>query len=163
MNTQPNPVRQLLTRRYHALCRQLGMTAEERLSLLSSYGVQTSLDLSLSDLQQLVSQLQDMRPTAAYDSQVSVMRRRLYAAIGQYLAAQGKESTPELIRAIACRAAGGKQHFSDIPLGWLRDLVYAFNRKTKAITNVQAIGKDTHTSTSSTPPQSPIHIHSKNI
>lgn len=157
---QPTPVRQQLTRRYHALCRQLGMTADERLNLLSAYGVQTSLDLSLTDLQKLVIQLQEMLPTAVHDNQLSVMRRRLYAAIGQYLAAQGKESTPELIRAIACRAAGGKQHFSDIPLGWLRDLVYAFNRKTKAITNVQAIGKAAATPT---PNQPHIHIHSKNI
>lgn len=155
---QPTPERQQLTRRYHTLCRQLGMTAEERLNLLSAYGVQTSLDLSLSDLQQLVSQLQDMRPTAAYDNQLSVMRRRLYAAIGQYLAAQGKESTPELIRAIACRAAGGMDNFSDIPLGWLRDLVYAFNRKTKAIKNVDTL----HTTTPSNPIPD-IHIHSKNI
>lgn len=157
---QPTPVRQQLTRRYHALCRQLGMTADERLSLLSSYGVQTSLDLSVSDLQQLVSQLQDMRPTAAYDHEVTVMRRRLYAAIGQYLAAQGKESSPELIRAIACRAAGGMEHFSDIPLGWLRNLVFAFNRKTKAIANVETLTK---AATTATPHQPHIHIHSKNI
>ena len=51
---QPTPERQQLTRRYHTLCRQLGMTAEERLNLLSAYGVQTSLDLSLTDLQKLV-------------------------------------------------------------------------------------------------------------
>lgn len=157
--TQPhNPQRQQLTRLYHALCRQLGMTADERLTLLSAYGVQTSLDLTTQQLQQLIRKLQDMRPTAAYDSQLSVMRRRLYAAIGQYLAAQGKESSPELIRAIACRAAGGIERFSDIPLGWLRNLVFAFNRKTQAIANVETLTK-----AAPTPHQTHIHIHSKNI
>ena len=159
--TQPNnPQRQQLTRRYHALCRQLGMTADERLTLLSAYGVQTSLALTTQQLQQLIRKLQDMRPTAAYDSQLSVMRRRLYAAIGQYLAAQGKESSPELIRAIACRAAGGIERFSDIPLGWLRNLVFAFNRKTQAIANVETLTK---AAPAPTPHQPYIHIHSKNI
>ena len=49
-------------------------------------------------------------------------------------------------------------NFSDIPLGWLRNLVYAFNRKTKAIKNVDTL----HTTTPSNPIPD-IHIHSKNI
>lgn len=154
---EDNPTRRRLTRTYHAICRQLGMTADERLTLLHSYGVQTSLQLDTRQLYNLVETLRSRLPPQDDRQKLADLRRRIYAAIGQYLKKQGKTSGPDIIRAIACRAAG-TQNFTDIPPGMLTSLIYAFNHKTQVMQAVEDIHRE-----NDTPQSQYIYIHSKNI
>ena len=126
-----------LIKKYHTLAGQLGMTTEERSSLLALYNVESSRDLSQHQLVDVCACLaRELDKIHGRDS-MDALRKRLIAVIGKYLKACGKsEVNISYIKATACRATEIKE-FNRIPRERLRSLYGAFSIKLKDIKNVE--------------------------
>lgn len=126
-----------LLRKYHALLRRGGVNNDERLALLSAYGVESAKELNVYELTELCGKL-DMafNPKA---SDADRWRKRLIAAIDQYLRAMGHRggNLPE-IKAVACRAAQA-ENFNRIGTDRLKSLYNAFKRRTADLHQVDAM------------------------
>lgn len=131
-----------LIKKYHTLAGQLGMTTEERSSLLALYNVESSRDLSQHQLVDVCACLaRELDKIHGRDS-MDALRKRLIAVIGKYLKACGKsEVNISYIKATACRAAEIKE-FNRIPRERLRSLYGAFSIKLKDIKRVEAMYKE---------------------
>lgn len=131
-----------LIKKYHTLAGQLGMTTEERSSLLALYNVESSRDLSQHQLIDVCACLaRELDKIHGRDS-MDALRKRLIAVIGKYLKACGKSDvTISYIKATACRAAGIRE-FNRIPRERLRSLYGAFMLKLKDIKRVEAMYKE---------------------
>ena len=129
MDTQKNA----LLRKYHAMLRKGGISNEEKLSMLASYGVESGKDLNIYELTELCGKLDRMVNSK---DERDIWRKRLIAAIGGYLVAMGKKSDITVIKGIACRAAG-KDNFNAIPEDRLKSLYNAFKHRSN---DIRAIG-----------------------
>lgn len=127
-----------LIKKYHVLCKGLGLTQEERLVMLSAYGVESSKDMDTHDLLDLIAKLnKDLNKQHKADES-DRLRKQVMAAIGNWLRSQGKYSNASIIKGIACRASG-KEDFNKIPRERLRNLVHLFNNKVKDAETVEGI------------------------
>ena len=117
-----------LLKRFHGICGRLGMTPEDKLAAISGYGCESSADMSDEDLKDLCFKLEKQLDPAL--AELDACRKRVFAAIGSYLEFVGKESSPELIKAVACRATG-YDTFNRIPADRLRNIYHAFTKKHK--------------------------------
>lgn len=119
-----------ILKKFHTLCSVLGMTEDEKRTLVQSYGVDSSRDMDTHDLVDVCAILSEKanRKTGADD--IDKLRKRVMAAIGKYLQMLGKESNASIIKGIACRATG-YENFNKIPRERLRNLIGAFNNKVK--------------------------------
>lgn len=125
-----------LLRKYHALLRRGGVTNDERLALLSTYGVESAKELNVYELTELCDTLyRAVQPNDDADR----WRKRLIAAIDQYLRAMGHRggNLPE-IKAVACRAAQ-TDNFNRITMERLKSLYNAFKRRTADLNHVDAM------------------------
>ena len=125
-----------LLRKYHALLRRGGVNDEERLALLSAYGVESAKELNVYELTELCDTL--YRAVVNTD-EADRWRKRLIAAIDQYLRAMGHRggNLPE-IKAVACRAAQA-ENFNRIGTDRLKSLYNAFKRRTADLHQVDAM------------------------
>lgn len=125
-----------LLRKYHALLRRGGVNDEERLALLSAYGVESAKELNVYELTELCDTLcRAVQPNDDADR----WRKRLIAAIDEYLRAMGHRggNLPE-IKAVACRAAQA-ENFNRIGTDRLKSLYNAFKRRTADLHQVDAM------------------------
>ena len=130
IETQKN----LLLKKFHALLREGGISNEEKLAILSAYGVQSSRDMNTYELMELVNTLYNRIHPSVADS--DRWRKRLIASIGGFLRAMTLEGNNLAeIKAIACRAAKC-DNFNQIPLDRLKSLYNAFNNRTKDLKRV---------------------------
>ena len=130
MNTFMDTQKNALLRKYHALLRKAGISNDEKMALLASYGVESGKDMTVYELTELCYKL-DMQ-TNRSAQEVEKWRRRVMGAIGGYLRAMGRTSNVNLIQAIACRAAR-YERFNAIPIDQLRSLYNAFKKRTRAL------------------------------
>lgn len=131
-----------LLKKYHTLAGQLGMTDEEKRSLLAQYKVQSSVDLSQHELVDVCAYLSREIERRYGHQSMDALRKRLIAVVGKYLTACGKsEVNISYIKATACRAAEIKD-FNRIPRERLRSLYGAFALKLKDINRVEAMYKE---------------------
>lgn len=115
-----------LLRQFHTLCSRSGMSPDEKMSLLSSYGHLSSKDMSDDQLKDACHHLEmKINPKVADQDK---WRKRVMASVGAYIRFCGKEESVSLIHSIACRATGYTS-FNDIPVERLRNIYSAFNRK----------------------------------
>ncbi len=110
-------------RKFHTLCSVLCMSIADKEAIVSSYGVESSADINTHDLIDLCNTLSKQTDTRY--AEMNILRKRLMAAIGQYLITMEKESSAEIIKAMACRASGYTD-FNKIPEDRLRSLYNAF-------------------------------------
>ena len=128
-----------LVRRYHTYCTRLGLEPYQKAAILEGYGVESSLELSNADLQNICNELErQLYPELV---EIDKWRKRTMAAIGGWLKALNKESNAAIIKAIACRAAGSKQ-FNSIPKERLINLYYAFLKKQKDFKAVEVLAAE---------------------
>lgn len=132
MKTMDDLHRKVL-RKFHTLCGMAGMTAEEKLALVGSYGVESSADIDMHDLIDICHTLDRQ-----INGDVDRLRKRVIAAIGGWLRMTGREESMELIKGIACRASGYGS-FNKIPKERLRNLYSAFSNKRKDFEEVDAV------------------------
>lgn len=128
-----------LIKKYHTLCGLLGLTDDERMSILLAYGVESSRDMDTHDLIDVCGKLSNdlERRKGRGGDELSKLRKRAMAAIGGWMKATGRHSDSNIIKGIACRATGYTE-FNKIPRERLRNLVYAFNNKVK---DLEAVGR----------------------
>lgn len=136
MQTFMDKQKNALLRKYHALLRRGGVNDEERLALLSAYGVESAKELNVYELTELCDTL--YRAVVNTD-EADRWRKRLIAAIDQYLRAMGHRggNLPE-IKAVACRAAQA-ENFNRIGTDRLKSLYNAFKRRTADLHQVDAM------------------------
>ena len=122
-----------ILKKFHTLCSVCGMTKDEKLALVSSYGVESSADIDTHDLIDLCAKLQEQA-----NPDLNRLRKRAIAAIGGYLRATGQQESLSLIQGIACRATGYAK-FNQIPAERLRNLYSCFSNKQKDIKAVEGL------------------------
>lgn len=128
METTVDKQKRSLVKRFHTLLGKCGIGNEEKALMLAQYGVESSRDLNLHELLEICTALDRLaNPQLA---EADKWRKRLIAAIGGWLKAMSKENNLEMIKGIACRAAGVVS-FNRIPTERLRSLYYAFQKKQK--------------------------------
>lgn len=128
-----------LIRRYHSLCTKIGMTEEDRREMLSNnYGVESSKDLYVEELEHLCNVLQS--DANKKEIKMQEARTRVFGAVGGWLdilygqvlkqdAIRYRERI-EKIKAIACRQTEYKD-FNKIPLERLANISFLFSKKQK--------------------------------
>lgn len=125
-----------LLKKFHSLCFKLNMTAEDKLALLSAYGVESSVDLSNEELTELCDRLNAaLNPE---DAKRDKMRKRVMAAIGGWLRLIGKDEGIAYIKSVACRAAG-TDNFNKISLERLTTIYNMFLKRQKDAKAVEEV------------------------
>lgn len=126
-----------LLRKFHTLCLRLGLDADSKLALISGYGVESSKDLTNSELTELCDRLNDILNPA--DARTDKLRKRVIAAIGGWLRLIGKGNEGiDYIKGVACRAAG-VENFNKISperLGNIYNMFLKKQRDAKAVEQV---------------------------
>jgi hypothetical protein len=137
MQTTVDKQKNALLKRFHTLIGKAGVSAENKAIILAQYGVESSKDLEVTDLIEVCNALDyQVNPELA---QTDRWRKRLLAAVFGWLNKMGKhEATPELVKAIACRAAG-VDRYNQIPVERLRSLYYAFGKKSRDLDFIDQI------------------------
>ena len=129
MQTTVDKQRNMLLKRYHTLLGKLNIDNDQKLLILSQYGVESGKYMSVEQLTDLCKRL-DIMLNPAY-SEWQKWQKRVIAVIGSWLRALGKDGgNVKLITAIAARSAG-KDIFNEIPVERLRSIYYAFGNKVK--------------------------------
>jgi len=128
-----------LLKKFHTLCTKNGMKPDEKSALIAGFGVESSRELSVSQLQ---------RACEALDSKVSsevmeadMWRKRAMAAIGGWLRLISQPQDAIRIKAIACRATK-HDSFNGIPKERLVNVYYLFLQKQKDFKAVDGITKE---------------------
>lgn len=125
-----------LLRKFHTICSRLNMTSDMKMAVISGYGVESSKDMSNTQLIEACEYLEGLlNPEAA---KASKMRKRVIGAIGGWLKLIGKEGNIEYIKSIACRATG-VEHFNQISLERLRSIYSMFLKKQKDARSVNKV------------------------
>ena len=119
-----------ILKKFHTLCHVLGLTDDEKRTIVESYGVESSRDMDTHDLIDVCASLAEQANRKTGTADLDKLRKRVMAAIGGYLRTIGKESNASVIKGIACRATGYAD-FNKIPRERLRNLVGAFNTKSR--------------------------------
>lgn len=132
MRTMDDLHRKVL-RKFHTLCSVAGMTAEEKLALVGSYGVESSADIDTHELIDICYSLDRQ-----INGDIDRLRKRVMAAIGGWLRMTGREGNAELIKGIACNATGYGS-FNRIPKERLCNLYNAFRNKAKDMEGVETV------------------------
>lgn len=127
-----------ILKKFHTLCHVLGLTDDEKRTIVESYGVESSRDMDTHDLIDVCASLAEQANRKTGTADLDKLRKRVMAAIGGYLRMIGKESNASVIKGIACRATGYAD-FNKIPRERLRNLVGAFNNKVKDAQSVEDI------------------------
>lgn len=127
-----------ILKKFHTLCHVLGLTDDEKRTIVESYGVESSRDMDTHDLIDVCARLAEQANQKTGTADLDKLRKRVMAAIGNYLRTVGKESNASIIKGIACRATGYTD-FNKIPRERLRNLVGAFNNKVKDTQSVEDI------------------------
>lgn len=118
-----------LLKKFHTLCTVLGMTADEKASLIEAYGVESSRDIDTHSLVDICAKLSKQASDKQHKD-CDKLRKQCMAAIGKWLNMTGRENNATIIKAIACRAAK-YDDFNKIPKERLRNLTFLFNNKVK--------------------------------
>ena len=119
-----------LVKRFHTLLGKAGIDDDGKRTILSAYGVESSLDLDCRGLMEVCDRLTTL--TTPGLAEADRWRKRVMAAIFSYC---------REVKAIACRAAGTKS-FNRIPVDRLRSLYNAFKQRTKDLQTVDRITVD---------------------
>ena len=116
-----------LLRAFHAICASKGMKPYEKRTILDSYGVESSTELSGWQLNEIIAKL-----NADEANEGNKWRRRVMASIGGYLKLTGGVNKAAYIFAMALQATGCEySHFNKIPIKRLQNLYYHFLQKQK--------------------------------
>lgn len=137
-NKTMDEIHRNILKKFHTLCHVLGLTDDEKRTIVESYGVESSRDMDTHDLIDVCASLAEQANRKTGTADLDKLRKRVMAAIGGYLRTIGKESNASVIKGIACRATGYAD-FNKIPRERLRNPVGAFNNKVKDAQSVEDI------------------------
>lgn len=141
-NKTMDAIQRDLIKKYHALCRELRMSDDERRTMLeSNYQVESSRDLTQHQLVDVCAHLARELERRGGKESLDTLRKRLIAVIAKYLVVYGLESNISIIKATACRAAK-VDNFNKISRSQLQALYGAFRLKVSAVQKVDGIYRD---------------------
>jgi len=129
-----------LIKRFHTLLSKYKISNEAKEALLSGFGVESSTELSITELIALCDAIEKQFTPGA--DELDKLRKRLMASIYGWRKAMGCATTAIEVKAIACRAADVPEgynvdiRFNTIPKEKLNSLYYAFSKKQKDISKV---------------------------
>ena len=125
-----------LIRKFHALLSKHGISNEEKLAMLASYGATSSTEMNTYELLELCDKLsRSLSPT---EQSRQKWMRRLMAVVAAYLRETGKKPMAEMVKGVI-RRASGYQSLDQIPEDRLRSLYNAFNHRVKDLRRVDEI------------------------
>lgn len=127
-----------LLKKYHTLCTVLGLDDEAKRAILTSWGVESSRDLTQHQLIDICAKLSEQVNHKDGTVSLDKLRKRVIAAIGGWLRESEQEQSIGKIKGIACRATGYSD-FNKIPRERLRNLIATFNNKVKDARSVNEI------------------------
>lgn len=117
-----------LIRLYHVLAGKLNMSGDARMAVLTAFGVESSKDLTIDQLQEVCKLLKQQ-----LNSDSDKWRKRVLASIYGYLQLTGRGANTDYVKSIAIRSAGEYDSFNQIPVGKLQTIYYAFLEKQKVL------------------------------
>jgi ribonuclease HIII len=136
---------------FHTVCGQCGLTKENKLDLLSGYGVESSKDLDDWQVVEIVNKLKSSgentrqvqvcevkTPDTCNSVEMDIWRKRVLAAVCGWLKATGREQSIEYAKKIACRAVK-KDWFNRITESELRKIYNEFVRKAEIKDNTEEV------------------------
>lgn len=127
-----------LLKKYHTLCTVLGLDDEAKHAILSSWGVESSRDLTQHQLIDICAKLSEQVDHRQGTVRLDKLRKQVIAAIGGWLRGTGQGENISKIKGIAMRASG-YDDFNKIPRERLRNLIATFNNKIKDAKAVDAL------------------------
>ena len=127
-----------LLKKFHTLCSVLGLTDDQKKDILSSWGVESSRDLTQHQLIDICAKLSEQVNHKNGSASLDKLRKQVIAAIGGWLRETCQGQGISKIKSIACRATGYSD-FNKIPRERLRNLIATFNNKTKDKKSVDAL------------------------
>ena len=127
-----------LLKKFHTLCSVLGLTDDQKKDILSSWGVESSRDLTQHQLIDICAKLSEQVNHKDGSASLDKLRKQVIAAIGSWLRETYQSQGISKIKGIACRATGYGD-FNKIPRERLRNLIATFNNKTKDKKSVEAL------------------------
>jgi len=117
-----------LIKLHHTLASRLGMNEENRRAMLAGWGVNSSRDMTIDQLQQVCKAMK-----AELNDKSDKWRKRVMASIFGYMKMTGRDVNSDYVKHIACRSAGNYGSFNQIPPGKLQTVYYAFQDKQKVL------------------------------
>lgn len=142
MKTTITAYKKALIRKYHTICRDLGITEQEKVAIKESFGVNSSRNLSETQLSQLINNLiNGTDQTKTKKSKEDLWRKRTMAAVGAWLRMMNKTEGADIVKAIICRASG-HENFNRIPISKLRSVYYEFVQKSKTTCTTRQVKND---------------------
>lgn len=137
MQTLMDKQQKYLVKKFHILLSKAGIGGGGKRDILSSYGVESSRDLTVHELLDVCNKLELMGNERAREE--DKWRKRVIGVLFSWYRAIGKPTANmNMVKAVACRAAEADS-FNAIPLERLRSLYYAFSKKTKDLEFVEQL------------------------
>lgn len=139
-----------LVKKFHTLLSKYGIRNEDKLTILGTYGVESSLDLTIDQLAHVCDAITTTFGQKETDKQAKLdtMRKRLIASIFAWRKSLGAPADMNLVKAIACRAAEVPEgyalsvRFNSIPEEKLRSLYNAFKHMAKDMGKVKEMTQE---------------------
>lgn len=130
MQTTLETTKKKLLKRFHTLLRAAGIDSDGKAVILSQYGVESSAQLSVYDLLEIINNI-ETRCNVNYQMQ-DKWRKRVLAIISSYLKLMKSKKARDIeyIKTIAVRAAKAED-FNRIPADKLKSLYNAFRQRIK--------------------------------
>ena len=137
-NKTMDQIQRGLLKKFHTLCTVLGLDDEAKRAILTSWGVESSRDLSQHQLIDICAKLSEQVDHKQGTARLDKLRKQVIAAIGRWLRETGQPESLSKIKGIAMRASGYND-FNKIPRERLRNLIATFNNKVKDARAVDAL------------------------
>ena len=137
-NKTMDQIQRGLLKKFHTLCTVLGLDDEAKRAILTSWGVESSRDLSQHQLIDICAKLSEQVDHKQGTARLDKLRKQVIAAIGRWLRETGQAESLSKIKGIAMRASGYND-FNKIPRERLRNLIATFNNKVKDARAVDAL------------------------
>lgn len=137
-NKTMDQIQRGLLKKFHTLCTVLGLDDEAKRVILTSWGVESSRDLSQHQLIDICAKLSEQVDHKQGTARLDKLRKQVIAAIGRWLRETGQAESLSKIKGIAMRASGYND-FNKIPRERLRNLIATFNNKVKDSRAVDAL------------------------
>jgi len=139
-----------LVKKFHTLLSKFSIRNDDKLTILGTFGVETSLDLTIDELAQACDAIESTFGQKEADKQAKLdtMRKRLIASIFAWRASLGTPADMNLVKAIACRAAEIPEgyslsiRFNSISEQKLQSLYNAFKHMAKDMGKVREMNQE---------------------
>lgn len=130
MQTTLETTKKKLLKRFHTVLHVAGIDGDGKAVILAQYGVQSSTELSVYDLMEIVNNI-ETRTNVNYQMQ-NKWRKRVLAVISNWLKIGGNNRARDIdyVKSIATRAARAEE-FNKIPTDRLKSLYNAFRQRIK--------------------------------